>query len=362
MYWAAGRLNALGENPYDPEKLLPLEREAGREVSDAFIMFSPPPALTFVMPFGLLNHAASRVLWLLCHFILVLLAADTLWGLYGGPARYRWLSWVLGIGFGPTLIMLRMGQIGDLVLLGIVGFLYFAGRSQWALAGAMAALTALKPQIVYLFAVALLFWSLDRRRWRILLGGLLAGVAATVIALACNPLVIQQYREALARHPPAEWITPTLGTVLRLALGAQRSRLQYVPPLFGLLWLLFYALQRRRTWSWLEQTPVLLLVSFLTTFYGAWSHDYVVMLVPVIQIAAAETRLLQETGFACSRRLVLSSLALYLALGAFTLSVANEVWYVVLPPALLVSFLALRKQVEKQTSLVIRQRRMTKDE
>src|SRR5207244_2924151 len=29
-YWAAGRLNAQGENPYDGAKLLPLEKEAGR--------------------------------------------------------------------------------------------------------------------------------------------------------------------------------------------------------------------------------------------------------------------------------------------------------------------------------------------
>ena len=29
-YWAAGRLNVRGENPYDGALLLPLEREAGR--------------------------------------------------------------------------------------------------------------------------------------------------------------------------------------------------------------------------------------------------------------------------------------------------------------------------------------------
>jgi len=30
-YYAAGQLNAHGENPYDPEKLLPIEQRAGRK-------------------------------------------------------------------------------------------------------------------------------------------------------------------------------------------------------------------------------------------------------------------------------------------------------------------------------------------
>ncbi len=30
VYWATGRLNAQGQNPYDPERLLNLERTAGR--------------------------------------------------------------------------------------------------------------------------------------------------------------------------------------------------------------------------------------------------------------------------------------------------------------------------------------------
>src|SRR5438105_2489888 len=119
MYWAAGRLNASGENPYDAGRLLSLEREAGRDVTEPFIMYGPPWTLSLVMPFGLMASPTGHVVWLLFHFVVVLICSDCLWRFYGGSAQYRWVAWLLGVGFGPTLIMLRMDQIGSLILLGI---------------------------------------------------------------------------------------------------------------------------------------------------------------------------------------------------------------------------------------------------
>src|SRR5262245_54052354 len=45
-YWAAGRLLADGENPYDPEKVKDLEKEAGR-TEEPILMWNPPWALPF---------------------------------------------------------------------------------------------------------------------------------------------------------------------------------------------------------------------------------------------------------------------------------------------------------------------------
>src|SRR6516225_1756009 len=60
-YWAAGRLNAHGQDPYDAANLLPLEKVAGRTSfpedstggDAAIMMWNPPWTLTFVMPLGL---------------------------------------------------------------------------------------------------------------------------------------------------------------------------------------------------------------------------------------------------------------------------------------------------------------------
>src|SRR5438046_3097649 len=64
MYWAAGRLNASGDNPYDPERIRALEREAGRELSDRVVMFTPPWTLPLLTPFALLPSRVGQLLWL----------------------------------------------------------------------------------------------------------------------------------------------------------------------------------------------------------------------------------------------------------------------------------------------------------
>src|SRR5437660_10371433 len=65
QYWAAGRLNATGGNPYDADQLLPLQRSAHRpDDKPAVVMWNPPWALTLAMPFGLLPPRTAQLLWL----------------------------------------------------------------------------------------------------------------------------------------------------------------------------------------------------------------------------------------------------------------------------------------------------------
>ena len=59
-YWAAGRLNLQGENPYSPELLLPLERGAGRDTDEAIMMWNPPWTLALAMPFGLMDSRSEE--------------------------------------------------------------------------------------------------------------------------------------------------------------------------------------------------------------------------------------------------------------------------------------------------------------
>jgi hypothetical protein len=306
-------------------------------------MFGPPWTLTLAMPFGLLPSRVGQVLWLVLHLAVVLLSADLLWNYYGGPARYRWLAWVLGVGFGPTLVLLRAGQIGSLILLGVVGFLVCARRGRDVPAGAALALTALKPHLVYLFGLAVLLWALQRRRWLVLAAGGLTLAAATAIPLACNPAVIAQYRDSLGAQPPSQWVTPTLGTALRFALGVQHTWLQVVPTVAGLLWFLSHWTRFRSTWDWAEQAPLLVLVSFLTTFYGAWSHDHVVMLLPVLQVAAGFLRR--------GRRLPLVlAAAAYLSISGFVLVPRAELTLIGLPAILLLLYLGFRRQLDPGTA------------
>src|SRR5690606_23595379 len=104
------------------------------------------------------------------------------------------------------------------------------------LAGAATLLLAIKPHLAYLVWVAILFDAVARRRAGMIAGGLAAGAVATLISLAFDPRLLHQYADAMANRPPAQWLSPTLGTVLRLAFGEELFWLQFVPVAAGLGW------------------------------------------------------------------------------------------------------------------------------
>jgi hypothetical protein len=128
-YWAAGRLNASGQNPYDPEGMAQIEREGRPYLGQEVMMWNPPWTLAVAMPLGSLPVHWAHLLWLMLSLTIILVGADFLWRFYGGILRYRGISWFIALSFTPTLLVLEMGQISPLILLGLIGFLYFEARN-----------------------------------------------------------------------------------------------------------------------------------------------------------------------------------------------------------------------------------------
>jgi hypothetical protein len=236
------------------------------------------------MPFGLLSYPVSRMLWYLTHLCISLACFSLLWDLYGGARQWRWAAWVVGFFHWATLEVLRSGQITPLILLGAVGFVVFETRQQpWA-AGACLALLTLKPHLLYLFSLTVLFWVVKERQWRVLLGGGAAILIATMVACLPNPSQISQYIYAVTHYPPAQWVTATIGGILRLQLGPEMYLLQFFPLLPGTLWVLLYWKQHHQCWDWTKQLPILALASLITAAYG-WRHDQMVTVFALIQVA-----------------------------------------------------------------------------
>jgi Glycosyltransferase family 87 len=342
-YWAAGRLNAHGQNPYDGAQLLPLERHAGRDTDEPVMMWNPPWTLTLAMPVGLLKARLAQLLWLGVSLLLVVVCADRLWALYGGPCEWRWVAWLVSLAFAPTIFVLNAGQIGPFLLLGVTGFLACERAGRYACAGAFAALLAIKPHLVYLFWPALAVWVIARpvpSRRGVIVGGLVAGVIATAIPLACNPDVVGQYWDALAHRTPDQWKSPTLGWLLREVFGEGRFGLQFLPALIGVVWLACDGWQSRHSeWTWADRMPMLLLVSFVTASYGAWPFDLVILLPAVIAVAA---------GLAArpDRRRIVLAIALFVAINAIALALnglrVTTEYFVWMAPALMAGYLLLR--------------------
>ncbi|HZY87765.1 MAG TPA: glycosyltransferase family 87 protein [Gemmataceae bacterium] len=337
-FWAAGRLNLQGQDPYDPALLAALEKQAAPGPGDVLIMWPAPWALTLLMPFSRLDAQLSHLLWLAFQFATLAFAVDWAWRLYGGPREQRWVAWLLALTFLPCYLVLVTGQMGPLLLLGLVGFLHCLKRGRDGWAGAFLVLTAIKPQLTYLFWVALLLWAWEGRRWRLVLGGVLGGLAAMAWPVVANPeLPVYYWHSLTQRTQTHSHLSPLLGTALRLAWGG-RFGLQFVPMVPGLLWLAWYWRRHRRTWDWGRQLPALLFASFLTTAYGAWPFDLVLLLPALIPVAV----LLLDAP----RRTVLLAVGCHLMINLLALAQlladVEYFWFVWLTPALLLACVLVR--------------------
>ena len=242
------------------------------------MMWNPPWSFAVVLPLGLFPAREAQLLWLVVNAAAIGFCGDRLWLLFGGARERRWVGWAIALTALPTAFALQSGQIGPLLLLGAVVSLECERRGYHFAAGAATVLLAIKPHLAYLVWVAILCDAIARGRWRIVFGGAVAGLACAVFPLAFNPHVWHQYVDALANRTPEEWMMPTLGTLLRLAFGEERFRLQFVPVAVGLAWFAWHWRKHGKEWDWRKQLPLLLLVSFVTTPYGAWPFDMVLLL------------------------------------------------------------------------------------
>jgi len=316
QFWAAGRLNRLGENPYSPEKINEIKShlsgldEAPRVVA---IAYNPPWVLPVFMVFSLVEYTFSRLLWLILSIGILIYCANRLWLAYGGSERRRWVPILVAFTLGPTFLLLRQGQLTPLVLLGIVGFLYQVElKSNDWLAGAFVALVTIKPQLFFLFWIALVFWVIHRKRWKVLLGlGLTLGVF-TLIGTAFNRSLFAQYLPTVLGYRPTVWFTPTIGSYLRLLFGHEHVWLQFMPPLAGVLWFAARWRSHGADWRWSAELPPLVFVSLLTMSFG-WTYDYVLLYAALIPMAALMVRSCPKRSLALVASAYFAVNLLYLA-------------------------------------------------
>jgi hypothetical protein len=335
-FWAAGRLNASGEDPYDPARLAALEREANPATVDVLVMWPAPWALTLLAPYTRLGPQAGHLLWQLTQLAVLLAAVEILWRLQGGDPGRRWVAWLLAFTYLPTYFLLVTGQFGAVILLGFVGFLYFLHRGREAAAGACLALAAVKPQLTFLFWIALLLWAVEGRRWRVAAGAIVAVLGLLVLPLWENPHLPAHYWDALTRRTQTHsHLSPVAGTALRLLLAPGSMWPQFLPLIPGMLWLAWYWRRHRRGWDWNERLPALLFASFLAAPYGAWPFDLVVLLLPLPGLAA------RLAGAAPGRVAVAAGCHLLIGMAALaqTLRGPEYFWYLWMTPALLAAYL-----------------------
>jgi hypothetical protein len=350
-YWAYGQLLLKGENPYSPEKILVLQQAVGWTYQEPTVLYNPPWILPFVFPFCTNDYFISKTLWMIIMLALVFYNANLLWTVYGGKEDTRWLSLFLILTFSPVIFMMIRGQIVPLVLLGVVGFLYFVDKKKDSVAAIFVILMAIKPHILYLFWIAFLLWVLHQKKWALLKILILIGTIILLFPLIFNPQVYSQYfYQMLNQEAAFKWKTPTVSALVTLWMRPNFRWIPTIPILMSILWLIPYWYKRRNRWDWNLQVPVLLLISMITISY-IWTSDFALLIIIIIQ---STIWILNENKF-CK----ILSMGIYFLINLAAYSVYlifqlrgehNLVWFV---PVISIAYLVLyRSKNLKLPSLV----------
>lgn len=279
-YWSAGRLLLEDRDPYDQGSVLELERQQGYEADRPLVLRTPPWSLWMVLPLGVMGPLAAWCIWIWLCLGSLLVAMGLCRRLYGGGTP-RDIFAVAGYLFAPVPACLVSGQMGLMLLLGVILFLWLESRKP-LLAGAALILPFAKPHLLSVFWLVLTLWIALRGKQKIALGFTLAFAAATAIALAFDPAVFQQYSEMLRTASIGREFIPALSGVVRLIFFRRHFWVQFVPLAIGVVWSLWFFRKHYSIWNWHQHGPALLVVSVLVSPYS-WLADESVLLPAILQ-------------------------------------------------------------------------------
>jgi len=281
-YWAAAKLLVHHQDPYSASSVFDLQRSQGYAADKPLVLRTPPWSLWMVLPLGLLDAYWAWVAWLAVLLASLIVAIRISWRMYGdGPVRPPTVFLLAGYLFAPVPACLVAGQLGLVLLAGIVLFFFLEERHPF-LAGALLLIPFAKPHLFSLLWPILAIWIATRRKWSMAAGFIVAFASACAIAWALDPAVFWHYREMVRQASIQSEFIPALSGVIRLIFFRRFFWAQFLPLLASLLWSARYYWKNRLAWSWKTHGPALLVVSVLTTPY-AWMTDEAILLPAILQ-------------------------------------------------------------------------------
>jgi hypothetical protein len=300
--YSGPRMVVRGMDPYDEhqwcaftENTTPEAFDRSRDIAVCFVRYAYPMwTAVLLVPLGILPLPVAASLWLALSLALFVAALRWAWLAVGGLASWMMIYATIVVFSQPFALLLALGQMGA-VLFAISAFTTYAlSRRSDRAAGATLALTALKPNVLFVFAVALLTWAAAARRRVFVAAALLAGAALVALSLIPDPLWPRKWlNEIFGRQigHSIEYATawglaavdldqPALAPVLIFALVAT------------VLWL-----ARGRLRDPVALSAVAVPISTFATPY-AWSYDDLVLALPwalVLAIAARSRPVMRLT-------------------------------------------------------------------
>jgi len=352
-YWTAAHLLRVHANPYSQTEMFRMEQALGWSEPLPLMFANPPWALPLIVPLEFAkSYEFAWLSWVLVLAFIVALSSRLLMDLYFKDLRIPEIStpnshrWLIAFTFYPVLICIKFAQLSSIVLLGLAGFLYFENRRRPVLAGAALSLTLLKPHLVFLIWLAMIINIKRPEVKRMLASAAVVVLISTGIALVHDAHVTNEYLSLMTSSYWQMFPSGIAGAVRRAFGERNRYWLQFVPPVLGVMWFCGYWWKCRHNWSWIEQMPVVVTASVLTTAYG-WLFDQTLLAIPIIAIMAKYGR-----NFGAMPR---SAFLLYTTLNIFLIvaAVANSLWASVPAPFVIATILYSNERFAKKNKTVM---------
>jgi hypothetical protein len=297
QYWSAHKLLLSGQNPYNPSLLYRVELEEGLSDRDPIMMWNPPWLVTLLTPVLSFNFLTSSAIWFTTNLVFITLTGLLVQAAYMERLQRDPLVLVAMSLFMPHFSALYYGQLGLFFALCVGVFLLGARKCNSAVMGLSLVPFTVKPHLFYLVVIYLAYWIYRERRWRIVLW-FAFGFGLLLLATAVQfPHAIQEWLAAL-KHPPTQWVVPTLVGILRYTFfrltGEVPAWPLFVVPGCAAFGLVAWLSTRRSAPNLLCELPAVLALSLFSAPYG-WLHDQALLVVvPVGLIALCEPVLVTQ--------------------------------------------------------------------
>lgn len=308
QYWSAAHLYLTDRNPYDPVTLFSMQQSA-ISLPHVIRMWNPPFIFPFIAWLAFIPFKVAVVVWLLLSCCAYALSYFLLTGtsivsrrpLLAGTSKTPEAVFLLT--FYPVINTLSWGQLSCLLLLGLALFMYFMENSSLkgqVFAGLALSITLLKPHLLFLPYLFLLFYAARSGRLVVLISFVGFSILSAIVVSEAHPAIWNHYLAALG-SPPIYFKTPTLGSLLQGGLNLHHPLIRFAPTVLGVATFMIVAIFKPRFIRDLRLLFCLIPLSLILSPYG-WGYDQTLLLPTALWILRTSS---EQTGSKVAFLLVL---------------------------------------------------------
>lgn len=321
-FWLAGRMVAVGENPYDQQTWVANHARFGASWIPNPTYIYPLPLAVLMSPLGSFDLGQAARIWIFLSLWMILAASTLLQWIAVGDLRLALLvPFLAGIfTFRATLVTLRNGQMGAFFLLVLVLVILAWSRERWVFGGLLLSFLALKPSFGMPLLFLVSFWLVITSQWRAI-GGLLLSllglaVLGWIVDLGWPGKFLAAGQDKFSTNLNAfpnliGWCYGVFDRNLPLAFSITAAiAVILIAVLLRFLW------TRRQALKPAEVVSLLIPAALLLSLY-LWAYDQILLIIPIIMTAGALVRLGKPYWFSASLPLLFSIGSLFLLFLAF---------------------------------------------